>query len=600
MCGIAGYLGPLELEQERLDECLARMRRRGPDASGVYRGAFGDRRVCLLNTRLAIIDLDPRSNQPFRAGSKLLTTNGELYNYVELRDRLDVPLTTDGDTEVLANLLAERGPEALSDCEGMWAFALWDEADGTLVLSRDRIGEKPLYLYEDSTGLYFGSEVKFITALLGRRLDVNYDHVYRHLVNGYKSLYKAGHTFFTGLRELPPGTYLRVGEAPRRYWSPSFEQDASMAYGDAVEAVRERLVESVSLRLRSDVPLAFLMAGGIDTNSLVGIATRVLGHDVHAFTLVNTDERYGEQELVEHAVAELGIRHTNVPVTSGDFLENLFELVRQHDAPVYTISYYVQWLLMKEIARQGYKVSISGTGGDELFSGYYDHHNLYLRAVHGTDRYASALAEWEEHVRPLVRNPHLQRATLYVDEPGFREHVFFRADEFAGYLARDWSEAFAEGSYTDDLLRNRMLNELFHETVPPILHEDDLNAMYYSIENRSPFFDSKLMELAWRIPTPLLVRSGYAKAVLRDAMRGLVSDRILDSHRKVGFNAPVLDFIDVHDPETRVWLLDDGPIYDHVRRDKVAALIEKPDLPNSESKLLFNLVCAKAFLEEFA
>ena len=153
--------------------------------------------------------------------------------------------------------------------------------------------------------------------------------------------------------------------------------------------------------------------------------------------------------------------------------------------------------------------------------------------------------------------------------------------------------------YTDSLLRNRMLNEMFHEAVPVILHEDDLNAMYYSIENRSPFLDRELFEFCSRIPSRYLVQNGLAKAVLRDAMSGIVPDRILKNPRKVGFNAPIFSFLDLKDPKVKRYLLDDSPIFEHVRRDKIEELIKKQHLPNSESKFLFYFLCAKVFLEEF-
>ncbi len=165
---------------------------------------------------------------------------------------------------------------------------------------------------------------------------------------------------------------------------------------------------------------------------------------------------------------------------------------------------------------------------------------------------------------------------------------------------RPFDEGFAEEEFTGDLLRNRMLNELFHEAVPVILHEDDLNAMSFSIENRSPFLDRALFEHAQTIPTRHLVQDGKAKAVLREAMRGIVPDRILDNRRKVGFNAPIEALLDASDPAVRAEVLAPGPLWEHVRRDRVEALLDKRNLPNSESKLLFNLVCAKLFLEEVA
>jgi len=145
-----------------------------------------------------------------------------------------------------------------------------------------------------------------------------------------------------------------------------------------------------------------------------------------------------------------------------------------------------------------------------------------------------------------------------------------------------------------------MLNEMFYEAVPVILHEDDLNAMYFSIENRSPYLDRELFEFCYTIPTRYLIRDGYAKVILREAMQGIVPQRILNNRRKVGFNAPIFSFLNVQDPSVREYLLDRGPIFDHIRRDKIEALIKKPDLPNSESKFLFYFLSSKIFLEEVA
>ena len=147
------------------------------------------------------------------------------------------------------------------------------------------------------------------------------------------------------------------------------------------------------------------MSGGIDSNALIGIAKRVCDYDVHGFTILSQDERYDEKDIVEQSVRELGIRHTSVTVTPRDFLPRLRELVRYHDAPVFTITYYVQWLLMQQVHAHGYKISISGTGADELFTGYYDHHLMHLAEVHGTPLHAPTLAAWRQHVQPIVRNP---------------------------------------------------------------------------------------------------------------------------------------------------------------------------------------------------
>jgi len=254
---------------------------------------------------------------------------------------------------------------------------------------------------------------------------------------------------------------------------------------------------------------------------------------------------------------------------------------------------------MQQVHARGYRISISGTGADELFSGYYDHHLAYLYEIRSDPKLLEeSRAAWLRHIRPVVRNPHLLDPDAFIKNPGLREHIFLNAEGFSQQLTTPWREPFEEESYTPRLLRNRMMNEMFHESVPVILHEDDLNAMYYSIENRSPFLDRDLFEFAFSIPTRHLIRDGFAKSVLRDAMRGIVPEAILDNRRKVGFNAPIFSYLDVSDPATREAVLAESPIYEYLRRDAVERLIAKPELPNSESKFLFYLLSAKLFLEE--
>ena len=586
------------------------MGRRGPDhrearswqtSSGVH--------TTLLHSRLSIIDLDPRANQPMGFEDAWISLNGEIYNFLERRKDLEaagVVLRSRSDTEVLLASLRRFGWSALDKCEGMWAFGFYDERSGNLTLSRDRFGEKPLYYYETTDGLYFGSEIKFIAALMGEKIPINHDHLWRYLINGYKALYKQkAHSFFHGIREVGSGHNLEcVGGAVvshTSYWNPQLAVDNAMSFGDAVAGAKERLIRSVELRLRADVPLAFCMSGGVDSNALISIAKRIFNYDVHGFTIVNTDSRYEESDMIDLAVRELGVRHTAIPVSTEGFLPGLRELVRQHDAPVYTITYYAQWMLQKAIADAGYRISISGTAADELFSGYYDHHLAYLQEVKADNgHHAKSLAAWQTHIKPVVRNPYLSNPDLFVKDPAFRGHIYLDADEFTTFMKSDWSEAFAETAYSENLLRNRMLNELFHESVPVILHEDDLNAMYFSVENRSPFLDRDLFEFCNSIPTRHLIDDGKAKAILRESVRGIAPDGIIDNRRKVGFNAPVMDYLDVDDPDVRAYLLDESPVYQYVRKDRIEELIRRRDLPNSQSKFLFYFLNCKMFLEEFA
>lgn len=621
MCGIAGYIGSEHLSDGRLEAARDALGHRGPDASGIRRfrtphGGFCD----LIHTRLSIIDLDPRASQPFNrnqgpghswgGGGNWLTYNGELYDYLEIRADLEEEgerFATTSDTEVLLCAIERWGWDALDRFEGMWAFGMYDAASGELTLCRDRFGEKPLFVHRAPHGLYFASEPKAIFAMLGRTLPPNTRHLARFLVNGYKALNKGAETFFQGLTQVPPAMLLTAtSEGPeqvRSYWDPRLAVEEGMEYPEAVAAVRDRLVRSVELRMRADVPLAFCLSGGVDSVSLISIAAHELGHQVHGFTIVNTDARYEEADMIAVAVEHLGVRHTEVPLSTAGFLDGLRRQVAEHDAPVVTITYYAHRLLMEAIRDAGYKISISGTAADELFTGYYDHHVAYLAMIRGdAELHASSLAAWTEHVKPVVRNPFLGDPDLFARDPGFRDHIYLKNDEFASRLRVPFHEDFAERDFGagSDVLRTRMLNELFHESVPVILAEDDLNAMAVSIENRSPFLDRGLAELTWTIPTRHLVQNGRAKAVLRDAMRGIAPQPILDNRRKVGFNAPLEDLLDLDDAAVRAELLSDSPVWDLVKREPIEDLLKQRNLPNSESKFLFSLLGTKMFLEQCA
>jgi len=374
-----------------------------------------------------------------------------------------------------------------------------------------------------------------------------------------------------------------------------------MTVEQSIEESKKRLIDSVKLRMRSDVPIAFCMSGGVDSNSLISIAKNVLNYNVHGFTIDNIDARYQEKELVDYAVKELSIKHTNVPVNTNNFIGNLQKIIVQHDSPIYTISYYAHWLLVKQIAAHGFKISVSGTAADELFSGYYDHHNAYLYETFNNypAMFDSSLKAWRKYILPTLRNPLLQNPAMYIDQASFRDHIYFRANEFSKYLKKQWCEPFQEKYYCTSLMRNRMLNELFHEAIPQILHEDDLNSMSFSIENRSPYLDRKLFEHCIKIPTCYLVHDAMAKAILRQAMKGIVPDKILSERRKIGFNAPLFSFLNLKDMKTYNYLMDKSPIYDFVHREKIKQLLDRDQLPNSESKFLFNFINTKVFIESY-
>lgn len=610
MCGIAGYFGRKIIDDFRINQTLELMKRRGPNGQKFEKKKVSSEKHCyFLHSRLSIIDADHRSDQPFHYNDKTLIFNGEIYNYLEVKQELEKighRFITRSDTEVLIHALDEWGTEALNKCEGMWAFALYDEKTKTLTLSRDPFGEKPLYIYEPEPGeFYFGSEIKFISSLAGVKFKPNLNHISRFLVNGYKSLYKSNETFFYGVEELKSASLLRItvsgNKHLNKYWIPEFIEQHDMSFEEAVSEVRDKLLKSVELRLNSDVPIAFHMSGGVDSNSLISIAKRVFDYDVHGFTIVNKDLRYEEQGMVEASVSELNILHTNVTCNTQNFIGNMQKLVHYHDAPVITITYYLSWLLQNEVQKNGYNVSISGTAADEIFSGYFDHQIMYFNDVKDqTNLFEISVQNWKRDIYPHVRNPKLRSFDTFIKNPFDREHSYLKNDVYSTYTKNNWKEPFSEKYYRNGLLRNRMVNEIFHETTPVILHEEDLNAMYFSIENRSPFLDRNLFSLCQAIPTKHLIKNGAAKAVLREAMRGIVSDAILDSKRKVGFNAPIFDLLDINDSNVKGYLLEDSPIFEIIRHESIEKMIEKNNLPNSDSKFLFSFLSSKMFLESFS
>lgn len=608
MCGIAGYFGAKHIAEPIVNKTLDLMRRRGPNGQQYKRILINEYKNCyFLHSRLSIIDLDERSSQPFFYNGKTIVYNGEIYNYLEVKEmlvRLGHRFVTKSDTEVLIHAIDEWGVDvALSKVEGMWAFALYDEKDKTLTLSRDPFGEKPLYIYNPAPGeIYFGSEIKFIRELSGQKFPVNMNHVNRLLVNGYKSLFKTNETFFLNILPISKASIFKFsldgGAHNYRYWHPRVETDEALTFEEATNRVRDLLIQSVQLRLRSDIPIAFCMSGGVDSNSLISIAKRVLNYDVHGFTILNKDERYEEQDMIDCAISELGVKHSGHAVTDENFMANLQEMVRYHDAPVITISFYLNWLLQKEIAKHGYHISISGTAADEMFSGYFDHQLLYMYDVKDDPLLlAASVKNWQRDVMPVVRNPLLQDPYAFIKNPFARQHAYLKNHEYASYMKHSWQEPFSEIYYRHGLLQNRMMNEIFHETTPVSLHEDDLNAMYYSIENRAPFLDRKLYEFCNSIPSQHLIQDGKAKAVLREAMRGIVPDKILDNKRKVGFNAPVIDLIGDFG---MLGLDDDSSIWELMDHQKVSDLLKQAHLPNSDSKFLFSFLSVKTFLREFA
>ncbi len=604
MCGIAGFLGPQAVIEPRLEAALATMASRGPDACGSYRCRLRNNNLDLLHARLAIIDLDARAHQPFERDGLVLVFNGEIYNYLELRETLAAVghrFSTLSDTEVIVEAYRRWGEACVDRFEGMWAIALFDASQNRLWLSRDRFGEKPLYYMHHGGAFLFASEVKTLAALAGGWPPPNVDQIRRYLVNGYKALYKRPRTWFDGVTEFPAGSSALIAEpgavVATPYWRLHYSP-RQMSASNALEGARERLFDAVRLRLRSDVPVAFCLSGGVDSSTLAGIAVKHCGASLHGFSIVDHDPRYNERDNIDQTVTFLNADLQVIETSTEGFFERLDRLVSDRDAPVATITYYLHAALAEAISQAGFKVAISGTAADELFTGYYDHYGFWLAEMRDRPEFPRLVNDWRQSYGRHVRNPILQDPLAFAKNPAQRDHIYLNADLFQNLLTAPFDEPFEESDYADNPLRNRMLNELCHEAVPVILKEDDLNSMRVSVENRSPYLDRSLAEFLFEVPSEHLIQDGYAKFLLRAAGKGMVADPVRLDRRKRGFNASIDSLVKRSDPETRELLLADSPIFEIVRREALEEFLTSDMTDNSFSKFLFSFISARMFLDQ--
>lgn len=605
MCGIAGYIGKKRINNNVINATLALMQNRGPDFQDYNSFSFNETNIYMLHSRLSIIDLDKRSNQPLSFNGATVVFNGEIYNYIEVRNKLKKlghQFSTNSDTEVLLKAYIEYGEDCVKHFNGMWTFAIWDEKNKKLFLSRDRFAEKPLYYVKDDDGFYFASEIKAIQSLRQKKLEVNYDHIKRYLVYGYKFLHKTSETFFHDLLELNFSSNVTIdcnnNFIETKYWKPE-RNEKNMSLSEAIEGTRHHLLESVKLRLRADVPLAFCLSGGIDSASLVSIAKKEFNYDVASFSIIDSDERYNEYDNIKSTIDDINCNSTALNLNYENMLERLEDLVEYHDSPVSTITYLTHSMLSEKINQLGYKVSISGTGADELFTGYYDHFNLHLYEMRNHPKFNKYLKDWQDNIFSIVRNPYLKNPKLYFNDQSIRAHNHLDSSKFASFLIEDFSIETTETTYTDSLLRNRMLNELFHEATPISLKEDDLNSMKFSIENRSPYLDVNLFDFANSIPSEHLIQNGYGKYVLREAMNGILNDPVRLDRRKRGFNASINSIFNFSEKSTRDYFLDSkSPIFDLVDINSVKSVISSKETANNNGKFLFSFINCKIFLEQ--
>jgi asparagine synthase (glutamine-hydrolysing) len=511
--------------------------------------------LALVGRRLAIIDLTPNGHQPMCTpdGVLWLTFNGEVYNYLELRDELAAlghTFHTTGDTEIILHAYQQWGLDCLPRMNGMWGFAIWDPPRRRLVVVRDRLGVKPMYYTEVEGTLAVSSE---ITPLLAFRRAAGlapepHWPVVRRFID--RVLIDAGdETFFAGVHRLPPA-HLMIASEERaqieRYWDiPAASRNGFSPVG-AADEFHALFEDSVRLRLRSDVPVGTCLSGGLDSSSVVSTAAPMLPHAMHSFSVAYDEGGpYDERRYMRAVIERYGLEaHITVP-DGGDLFDVLPRIVRHQEEPGGAGGLYSQWHVMRLAHAVGIKVLLDGQGGDELLAGYTTYLFFHLNDLLARGQ----LVAWTSLVRDVARLHRL--GTLHTLgralEGVIPRPIFALASRHIGAgrtlvlgptLVATRDEALEEAPHRfADRLTQQQFADITH-FLPSLLRYEDKNSMAHSIEARLPFLDYRLVEFAFQLPPEAKIRHGVTKAVLRDAMKGHVPDVILARRDKVGYDTP--------------------------------------------------------------
>lgn len=587
MCGIAGlagFGGPPPERAALLARMCAAIRHRGPDGEG----SLVEGPVALGMRRLSIIDVaggwQPIGNED---GTVQVVYNGEIYNYRALRaelERLGHRFRTRSDTETIVHGYEAWGDDVLHRLRGMFALALWDRPRQRLLLARDRLGIKPLYLWERPGQLAFASELKSLELLDGFPREPDPTALLRFLALGYVPDPLA---VWQGVRKLPPG-HLAVWQADRpleerQWWSPLVQEDRTIDDGDAVAELRRLLADAVGCHLESEVPLGAFLSGGIDSSAVVAQMARLAQGRVRTFSIGFAERGFNEAPHAARVAAALGTEHTE-RILAPDIDALVEELVLAFDEPFADSSALPTWLVSR-VAREQVTVVLSGDGGDELFGGYTRYHEVrrpgarapWLRAgaaalarrlPHGAwgrqyllnlgrsavGRYASTVA-----LPALPEEGGVIRANL-VGEDARLEHLL--AGVFEATAGRDLSARMA-------------LVDILGYLPGDILTKVDRMSMRVSLEARVPLLDHQVAEFALSLPTRLKFRHGVGKWILREAIRPLVPPEVL-SHPKQGFGVPIVDW--VRGPlrhRAEALLRPDSPIHAWCDRPSVVRILDE-------------------------
>jgi len=561
MCGICGKFSPAGVQSEEIDRMLTTIAHRGPDDEGMYvRGSVG-----LGNRRLSIIDL-PGGKQPIcnEDGTIWIVLNGEIYNYRQLRKRLDAAghtFRTNSDTEVIVHLYEDLGERCVEQLSGMFAFAIWDEPQQKLYLARDRIGQKPLYYAHEGETFLFGSELKAILAASqqGREMDLLAMHEYLSL-----RFISPPHTIFKHIQKLPPAHTLvfQDGQATlRRYWSLSFRDKLDLPETEYLAGLREQLKRTVDTHMVSDVPVGAFLSGGLDSSMIVAVLSRDLNHKPQTFSIGVEESDFDELPYARMVAERYRTQHIEERVAA-NLIHSLPMMIWHLDEPSDPIAACM--FQAARLASQHVKVVLGGDGGDELFAGF----DRYVGS-----RYINAYNQLPDVLRRQLIGPLLDRlpdsftyksltqklrwvhqlslqpteAEQYAEATCFFR--FSHVDKRNLYGDQLWKELGAinaaqaiissfNNAEADDLL-DRMLYTDFMTRLPEhSLMLTDRMTMAHGLEARSPFLDHELVEYLARFPSQIKVQNGQPKYLFRKLATEYLPDQIVQRDKQ-GFMFPI-------------------------------------------------------------
>ena len=611
MCGIVGVVragGVEQADRDRVATAVVALRHRGPDGSAIRVEAH-----CVLgHTRLSIVDVaggaQPMANED---DSVVTVYNGEIWNHLELRKELEKRghrFRTRCDTEVIVHGYEEWGDDLPTRLNGMFALAVWDVRRARLLVARDRIGKKPLYVSELDGGLVFGSDARSVLLAGNRKPELDTAHLAEYLFQRYVG---APRTLFKGVSRLRPG-HLMTFEAgkseTRAYWSidPEPERDVEP------EELRALLLDAVSKRLMSDVPLGVLLSGGVDSAAVLGLMREAGANSLASFTIGFDDPLYDERDLARVAATRTETDHHELVVGAGDFFGALPRLSWYRDEPIAETS-EIPLLLLAELAGRHVKVVLSGDGGDEIFGGYPKYRAervlragrlapLALRIAGNLRATRPSSRRWRRAVKTLsVADPTLRWASWFRSHSPEELHRLlapeFRADATPDRLAAPLGDLLRPYEKVDPG-RRMLLGDLLTYLPDNMLLRGDKVLMGASIEGRMPLLDYRVVELASRMPASRRTGLRTGKAVLRQAVGNLVPDELLQATKR-GFPVPVARFL----------LADENRTLEHLilseralsrglfERSEIVALVEGQGLDPLERELrLFTIASLELWL----